>query len=89
MTSPGGVGDIPQNGPRTVTTPEAHVPDDPQSPITELAADAARRHEVFRTWVDAARRHEVFRAWVDAGFTEDQALKLLIAVITATPGGAA
>lgn len=50
------------------------MPDDPQSPITELAADAARQHEVFRTWVDA-------------GFTEDQALKLLIAVITATSGG--
>lgn len=27
----------------------------------------------------AVRHHEMFRAWMDAGFTEDQALRLLIA----------
>lgn len=33
-------------------------------PLTQLAQDAARHHEVFR-------------AWVDAGFSEDQALRLI------------
>lgn len=39
-------------------------------PITELVAMAAQNHEMFQ-------------AWVDAGFTEQQALELLKALITA------
>lgn len=30
---------------------------------------------------DAARHHEMFRAWVEAGFTEGQAMTLLLAAI--------
>ena len=30
----------------------------------------------------AAQLHELFRSYVEAGFTEDQALKLIIAIVT-------
>ena len=54
------------------------MPDDFESsepPVTQLAAEAALHHEVFR-------------AWVEAGFTESQALDLLKALIIAQrPGG--
>lgn len=37
---------------------------------------------------DAARHHEMFRSWMDAGFSEDQAMKLLLAAIDRErPGG--
>ncbi|MFJ2630852.1 hypothetical protein ACIO6U_02660 [Streptomyces sp. NPDC087422] len=52
------------------------MPDDPQSPITELAAMAVQHHELYT-------------AYVDAGFTENQALQMLISIIMATIGGAA
>ncbi|MFI5973566.1 hypothetical protein [Streptomyces sp. NPDC051452] len=50
------------------------MPDDFEpcdSPVTELAAQAALHHEVFL-------------AWIEAGFTEKQALELLKALITAS-----
>ncbi len=43
----------------------------PAAPFTELV-------------VATVQQHELFRAWVEAGFTEDQALKLLIGILTAT-----
>ncbi|MEI5520701.1 hypothetical protein WB388_08810 [Streptomyces brasiliscabiei] len=46
------------------------MPDGMPEPITELAAMAAQNHEAYE-------------AWVAAGFTEQQALELLKAVITA------
>ncbi len=52
------------------------MPDNPQPPLTELAAAAVQQHELYRSWVDA-------------GFTQDQALDLLKAVIAAGIGGAA
>lgn len=57
-------------------TPEAPVPDNPQSPITELAAAAVQQHELYRSWVDA-------------GFTEDQALQLLAGILMASISGGA
>ncbi|HET6636803.1 MAG TPA: hypothetical protein VFH77_17430 [Streptomyces sp.] len=39
-------------------------------PLTPLAAEAAMHHEAFK-------------AWVKAGFTQEQAMELLKAVITA------
>ena len=50
------------------------MPDSPQDPLTELAAGAAQLHEFFL-------------AQVAAGFTEAQALQLVIAVLTAGMGG--
>jgi hypothetical protein len=49
---------------------------EPQDPLTDLAAAAAQLHELFVSYVEA-------------GFTEDQALRLIIGVITAgiTGGG--
>lgn len=52
------------------------MPDLPQSPLSELAAAAVQQHELFRSWVDA-------------GFTEDQSMVLLVAILTASIGGAA
>lgn len=52
------------------------MPDNPQPPLTELAAAAVQQHELYRSWVDA-------------GFTEEQALDLLKTIITAGIGGAA
>jgi hypothetical protein len=53
------------------------MPDNPQPPLTELAAEAALHHEMFN-------------AYIGAGFTEGQAIKLLAAIVTAnTSGGAA
>lgn len=52
------------------------MPDNPQPPLTELAAMAVQFHELYT-------------AYVDAGFTEDQALDLLKAIITAGIGGGA
>lgn len=46
----------------------------PQDPLTELAAGAIQLHELFL-------------AQVEAGFTEPQAMQILIAVITAGIGG--
>lgn len=43
--------------------------DTPASPLTDLAAGAAQLHELFTSWMDA-------------GFTEQQALRLLIGMIT-------
>jgi hypothetical protein len=48
----------------------------PESPITELAAGAAQVHELYT-------------AYVDAGFTESQALRLVISILTAGAGGSA
>jgi hypothetical protein len=50
------------------------VPDEPQSPITELAAGAAQLHELFT-------------AQVQAGFTETQAMQIILAIVTAGIGG--
>jgi hypothetical protein len=41
---------------------------DPNPPITELAAAAVQLHELFR-------------AYVDAGFTEPQAMQLCVALL--------
>ncbi len=41
---------------------------EPFEPLTDLA-------------VAAAHQHELFLAWVDAGFTPDQAMDLLVAVV--------
>lgn len=46
---------------------------DVPSPITHLGAAAAQHHEMYT-------------AWVDAGFTPEQAMQLLIALITKRPG---
>jgi hypothetical protein len=51
------------------------VSDSPQPPLTELAAAAVQQHELYR-------------AWVDAGFTEEQAMQLLVAVLLGSIGGA-
>jgi hypothetical protein len=48
---------------------------DPTPPLTELAAAAVQQHELFRSWVDA-------------GFTEDQAMQLLVAILIRGVGGA-
>lgn len=51
------------------------VPDSaPESPLTELAAAAAQLHELFVSYVNA-------------GFTENQALRIVIGVITGANGG--
>ncbi|MEU0818941.1 hypothetical protein [Streptomyces mirabilis] len=50
------------------------VPDDYDSPLTELAALAVQNHELYT-------------AYVAAGFTEPQAMQLLIAIVTAGIGG--
>jgi hypothetical protein len=52
------------------------MPDNPQPPLTELAAAAVQQHELYRSWVDA-------------GFTEDQAMILLVAILTGRVGGGA
>lgn len=44
--------------------------DAPQDPITDLAAGAAQVHELYL-------------AYVNAGFTEMQALHLVVAILTA------
>lgn len=46
----------------------------PQDPLTELAAGAVQLHELFL-------------AQVEAGFTEPQAMQIVIAVLTAGVGG--
>lgn len=46
---------------------------DMPAPITHLGAAAAAHHEAYT-------------AWVDAGFTPEQAMQLLIALITRRPG---
>ncbi|MER6738224.1 hypothetical protein [Streptomyces puniciscabiei] len=48
------------------------MPDDHDSPLTELAAAAAQQHELYSSYVQA-------------GFTEAQAMQLLI--VTAGVGG--
>lgn len=50
------------------------MPDSPQDPITELAAMAVQNHELYT-------------AYVNAGFTEAQAMQLLIAFLAASIGG--
>jgi hypothetical protein len=50
------------------------VPDTPQDPITDLAAGAAQCHELFVSYVEA-------------GFTEAQALQIVIGILTAGLGG--
>jgi hypothetical protein len=45
------------------------VPDDFDSPLTELAAMAAMHHEMYRSYVDA-------------GFTEEQAFRIVLTVIS-------
>lgn len=52
--------------PQLFDLPAASTPE----PLTRLAEDAARHHEMFR-------------AWIDAGFTEDQAMKLLLVAMAA------
>ncbi|WP_439947184.1 hypothetical protein [Streptomyces sp. BBFR109] len=50
------------------------MPDDNDSPLTELAAMAVQNHELYTTYVHA-------------GFSEAQAMQLLIAIVTASLGG--
>ncbi|MFB6955463.1 hypothetical protein ACFCYB_00145 [Streptomyces sp. NPDC056309] len=52
------------------------MPDSPQDPITHLAAGAAQLHELYT-------------AYVDAGFTPDQAMQIVLTILTAgaTGGG--
>ncbi|MFB7461293.1 hypothetical protein [Streptomyces sp. NPDC056188] len=50
------------------------MPDSPQDPITDLAAGAAQLHELFS-------------AYTGAGFTQDQALRLIISIPTAGATG--
>ncbi|MFF7142256.1 hypothetical protein ACFZB5_13540 [Streptomyces nodosus] len=50
------------------------MPDETDSPLTELAAMAVQNHELYT-------------AYVHAGFTETQAMQLLIAIVTASLGG--
>lgn len=49
-------------------------PTEPESPITLLAQAAIQMHELYR-------------AYVDAGFTQDQAMHLVIAIMQANTGG--
>jgi len=51
-----------------------NVPEIPQDPLTELAAGAVQLHELFL-------------AQVAAGFTEQQAMQIVIAVLTGGMGG--
>jgi hypothetical protein len=51
------------------------VHESPQDPITDLAAGAAQLHELYT-------------AYVAAGFTDIQALQLIIALLTAGIRGA-
>jgi len=51
------------------------VPDDFDSPLTELAAMAAMHHELYT-------------AEIEAGFTDEQAMRIILAVVTAGVGGA-
>lgn len=46
------------------------MPDTPQDPITDLAAGAAQLHELYESYIGA-------------GFTDTQALQLVIAILTA------
>lgn len=46
------------------------MPDSPQDPITDLAAGAAQLHELYVSYLNA-------------GFTEHQALRLIIGILTA------
>lgn len=46
------------------------MPDNPQPPLTELAAQAALHHELFE-------------AYIAAGFTEGQAMRLIAAIVIA------
>ena len=50
------------------------MPDDFDSPLTELAAMAAMHHELYT-------------AEVAAGFTDEQAMRIVLAVIAAGMGG--
>lgn len=50
------------------------MPNNPPPPLTELAAAAVQQHELYS-------------AWVDAGFTEDQALQMMIALMISHAGG--
>lgn len=50
------------------------MPETPQDPLTELAAGAVQLHELFL-------------AQVAAGFTEQQAMQIVIAVLTGGMGG--
>ena len=61
--------------------------DDQNDIINELfgALASARREPSAELKALAANLHEVFRAYVDAGFTEPQAMQLVIAM--ATHGG--
>jgi len=47
---------------------------DPQDPLTELAEGAAQLHEVFLSYVGA-------------GFSEAQAMQIVISILTAGIGG--
>jgi len=44
-------------------------------------AEPAASEPLTHLGEQAARHHEMFRAWVDAGFTEDQAMRLLLAAV--------
>jgi hypothetical protein len=62
-------------GTTTLTQHRRHpVSDAPQDPLTELAAGAVQLHELYI-------------AQVEAGFTEQQAMQIVIAVLTASMGG--
>jgi len=49
---------------------------DPASPITQLAAAAIQLHELYRSYVTA-------------GFTEEQAMQIILAIVTPRPNGGA
>ncbi|MER6980150.1 hypothetical protein [Streptomyces carpinensis] len=48
--------------------------DSPHAPITDLTAGAAQAHELYSSYVEA-------------GFTEDQALRITIGILTAGIAG--
>ncbi|MGW4825392.1 hypothetical protein ACWEP4_42605 [Streptomyces sp. NPDC004227] len=50
------------------------MPDSPQDPITNLAAGAAQLHELYS-------------AYVDAGFTPDQAMQIVLTIISSGARG--
>ena len=52
------------------------MPDSPQDPITDLAAGAAQLHELYVSYLNA-------------GFTREEALRLVIGILTAGMAGGA
>lgn len=55
-------------------SPEQTPDQGPEDPLSALAEGVAQQHEMFM-------------AYVDAGFTRPEALKIIIAMITANAGG--